>query len=390
MKANEDHIDLFDRYFNGELSTRERLHLDETLKTDPELRAAFNEYRDMVLGIEAVTPRILKAEFSAIDSQIKSEDLRDYTPQRTGKNRSRKERNWNILMWFMIIGSGLLLVAFLIAIFNLPDLEEKLKKDKKRGDIETVITEEVEESNCTMIACLPPSMFEDYQGKMMIENDDTTYGDYGSQTFMVCPMTNGNEPSIEMLLSSSGDTIKLWNLPCNEIQLYFTPYNEAGVLLECDSMLYHVTEEGFSAYQPQNNSGMADTIEYKDDTEDFLEADATDENNVGSSNKSGVEQKEQITTEAEFGQDIYQWLYSKMRVPESAKTKQVSGKVVASFTVNDKGMVVNPVIVKSLEPDFDAEVLRCIKLMPKWSPATVNGTPTSQSMTLPVKFTAPE
>ncbi len=389
MKANEEHIDLFDRYFNGELSTRERLHLEERLKSDPELNAAFQEYRDLVLGIEAVTPIILKANFSEIDKNISSSDLKDYSPQRTGKNRSKKERNWNIMMWFMIIGSGVLLVAFLIAIFNLPDLEEKLKKKKSKGSVERVITEEVEESSCTMVACLPPSMFDNYEGKMIVENGDTTYESFESRSFMVCPNTGDREQSIEMLLSSSGDTIKLWNMPCENVQLYYTPYNEEGILLECDSVLYHVTEEGHTVYQSISSDTVSLDTVYQD--EEILEVSRTVPAEEAKDNKEKANDVgPAIAKDASFGQNIYQWMHGQIRFPESAKSKNISGKVVVGFTVDDKGMVQNARIKESLDPDFDAEVLRCIKLMPKWTPATVDGKPVSQDMTLPVKFTAPE
>lgn len=47
----------------------------------------------------------------------------------------------------------------------------------------------------------------------------------------------------------------------------------------------------------------------------------------------------------------------------------VNGKVYVQFTVEKDGEITNPVILKSLTKPFDDEVIRVVKLMPKWIPA---------------------
>jgi periplasmic protein TonB len=47
----------------------------------------------------------------------------------------------------------------------------------------------------------------------------------------------------------------------------------------------------------------------------------------------------------------------------------VNGKVYVQFIVEKDGKITNPVILKSLTKPFDDEVIKVVKLMPKWIPA---------------------
>lgn len=64
----------------------------------------------------------------------------------------------------------------------------------------------------------------------------------------------------------------------------------------------------------------------------------------------------------------------------------IQGLVVASFTVDEQGVVSKPSIMKSLEPSLDDEVLRMISRMPKWQPGTVNEKPVKTVMSLPIRI----
>jgi antitoxin component YwqK of YwqJK toxin-antitoxin module len=64
----------------------------------------------------------------------------------------------------------------------------------------------------------------------------------------------------------------------------------------------------------------------------------------------------------------------------------LQGLVVASFTIDEQGIVSKPVITRSLESSLDDEVLRMISKMPKWQPGTVNGKPVKTTITLPIRI----
>jgi len=68
------------------------------------------------------------------------------------------------------------------------------------------------------------------------------------------------------------------------------------------------------------------------------------------------------------------------------KKGTVNGRVYASFTVNKSGMLTDIKLIKGLNSINDKEVLRVLKLSPKWRPAKINGKPIDTQFTLPVSF----
>ncbi|MBG8555154.1 energy transducer TonB [Hymenobacter guriensis] len=65
----------------------------------------------------------------------------------------------------------------------------------------------------------------------------------------------------------------------------------------------------------------------------------------------------------------------------------IKGKVFVSFTINEQGRVVKPVITKGLHPKLDAEALRLVQLLDgEWSAGSQNGRPVPVQFTLPIIF----
>lgn len=62
------------------------------------------------------------------------------------------------------------------------------------------------------------------------------------------------------------------------------------------------------------------------------------------------------------------------------------GRVIVQFIVQKDGTIAHPRITKSLDPWLDAEALRIISTMPKWTPGKINGEPVSVKYTVPVMF----
>ncbi len=77
---------------------------------------------------------------------------------------------------------------------------------------------------------------------------------------------------------------------------------------------------------------------------------------------------------AEFpgGQDsMFRFIKQNLVYPSLAKEVGIEGKVIAKFVVTPTGEIVNIQIVRPIPnaPEFDAEVIRVLKMMPKWKPA---------------------
>lgn len=71
--------------------------------------------------------------------------------------------------------------------------------------------------------------------------------------------------------------------------------------------------------------------------------------------------------------------------PEALK-REIQGRVIATFVINEQGKVVEPTIIQSVHPLLDREVVRMIKRMPKWKPGEEKGVPVRVKYTMPVPF----
>jgi len=62
------------------------------------------------------------------------------------------------------------------------------------------------------------------------------------------------------------------------------------------------------------------------------------------------------------------------------------GKVFVTFNIKKNGQLDNYKIVKGLGDSNNNEVIRVLKLSPKWTPATFKGKPVAMSYTIPINF----
>ncbi|GAB2529211.1 hypothetical protein GCM10027189_05090 [Rufibacter soli] len=84
---------------------------------------------------------------------------------------------------------------------------------------------------------------------------------------------------------------------------------------------------------------------------------------------------------------LFRFLSSNFKIPKADMANGVDGSVVASFVVGADGKVTEAIIVRSLTPSVDAEVIRVIKMMPKWKPAMLKGQPVPFTYTFPYRIT---
>ena len=75
-----------------------------------------------------------------------------------------------------------------------------------------------------------------------------------------------------------------------------------------------------------------------------------------------------------------------MVYPADAKEKGEHGKVYVGFIVDIYGFLQKIRIVRGLNPVFDNEALRIVRMMPSWSPGKENGKPVSTYVVIPIVF----
>ncbi|WP_287642000.1 M56 family metallopeptidase [Bacteroides sp.] len=83
---------------------------------------------------------------------------------------------------------------------------------------------------------------------------------------------------------------------------------------------------------------------------------------------------------------LMEYFKKNMRYPEAAKEAGMQGRVTVQFVVNKDGSISGAKVLRSVEPDFDAEAIRLVNAMPKWKPGMQGGKPVSVKFTVPVKF----
>ena len=87
------------------------------------------------------------------------------------------------------------------------------------------------------------------------------------------------------------------------------------------------------------------------------------------------------------GQELLlKYLAANIKYPASAVKAKKQGRVIVTFIVQKDGSITHAKIVRSIDPELDAEALRVVKGMPKWTPGTQLGKPVSVKYVLPVKF----
>ncbi|HOZ30603.1 MAG TPA: energy transducer TonB, partial [Bacteroidales bacterium] len=62
------------------------------------------------------------------------------------------------------------------------------------------------------------------------------------------------------------------------------------------------------------------------------------------------------------------------------------GKVIVSFIIDTAGYVTDVTILKGVNPAYDTEAVRVIKMLPRWTPGKLNGKPVNVSFVYPVDF----
>ncbi|MBP3553183.1 MAG: energy transducer TonB [Bacteroidaceae bacterium] len=84
--------------------------------------------------------------------------------------------------------------------------------------------------------------------------------------------------------------------------------------------------------------------------------------------------------------ELMKWLQKNIKYPSISQENGVQGRVIVQFVVNRDGSIVDPVVLRSVDPYLDKEALRVVSAMPKWKPGEQRGKTVRVKFTLPIQF----
>ena len=84
--------------------------------------------------------------------------------------------------------------------------------------------------------------------------------------------------------------------------------------------------------------------------------------------------------------ECMKFLAKNIKYPTVAQENGVQGRVIVQFVVNRDGTIVDPVVMRGVDPYLDKEALRVISMMPKWKPGKQRGKEVRVKYTVPVMF----
>lgn len=85
-------------------------------------------------------------------------------------------------------------------------------------------------------------------------------------------------------------------------------------------------------------------------------------------------------------QEFARYIARNLRYPELPAEMGVSGRVIIQFDIDARGNLVNPLIIRSIDPALDAEALRVVSASPKWTPGKMGITAVKVRFVFPISF----
>lgn len=84
--------------------------------------------------------------------------------------------------------------------------------------------------------------------------------------------------------------------------------------------------------------------------------------------------------------EMGKYIGENLKYPVEAQTKGIQGRVTIRFIVAKTGEISDATVVRGIDPECDAEALRVINAMPKWTPGKQNGKIVPVYFTIPIVF----
>ena len=81
-----------------------------------------------------------------------------------------------------------------------------------------------------------------------------------------------------------------------------------------------------------------------------------------------------------------EYISQNLQYPAIAAENGISGRVFVQFAVNNRGQVVDVIVVRGVDPALDKEATRVVRSSPKWTPGKQRGRPVKVQFTFPIVF----
>ncbi len=84
--------------------------------------------------------------------------------------------------------------------------------------------------------------------------------------------------------------------------------------------------------------------------------------------------------------ELMKFIQRNIRYPKEAQDQGKQGRVIVVFVVEKDGSITDAEVLKPVDPLLDAEALRIVNMMPKWTPGKQRGKEVRVRFTIPVTF----
>ena len=107
---------------------------------------------------------------------------------------------------------------------------------------------------------------------------------------------------------------------------------------------------------------------------------------ISQTNQKVFDTVEQMPEYSGGMQAMIEFLQTNMKYPEDAEKQKVEGRVMVQFVVETDGSVSDVHVAKQVFPSLDAEAIRVVQAMPKWTPGKEKGKVVRVKYNLPIVF----
>ncbi len=83
---------------------------------------------------------------------------------------------------------------------------------------------------------------------------------------------------------------------------------------------------------------------------------------------------------------MFEFLMRNLKYPKDAEKQKVEGRVMVMFVVETDGSLSDVKVAKQVFPSLDAEAIRVVQAMPKWTPGKDKGKVVRVQFNLPIVF----
>ena len=84
--------------------------------------------------------------------------------------------------------------------------------------------------------------------------------------------------------------------------------------------------------------------------------------------------------------EFTRYIVKQLKYPEIAAQNGVYGRVILHFIIDEEGRLLDPEIIRGVDPALDAEALRVVRSSPRWTPGKQRGKAVKVSYTFPIYF----